>query len=239
MPSSALHETGPPVRTTIWATSRPLLVLLENRKVPVNRHFRQAFLEYNQGIPTTRREELRTRHGHPLDVAVSALQKAIRRSHTDDALYWATELSEGGYPGYLWRRLKVILSEDIGIAEPDLPATIHALHSTWEAQRKEKGGTGSLATMHAVALMATAKKSRLVNHALIHHCAADRDAYRDPPDWALDQHTRRGRQMGRGIAHFFNEAAQLADPETGELTPEGSLPDPYLDRAKKALGGDQ
>ncbi len=44
----------------------------------------------------------------------------------DDACYWAAELMED-YPAYLWRRLKVIMSEDIGIAEPNLPATIHAL----------------------------------------------------------------------------------------------------------------
>jgi hypothetical protein len=183
---------------------------------------------------------LTTRHGHDLDVAVSALQKAIRRSHVDDAAYWSMELFDR-YPAYLWRRLKIILSEDIGIADPTLPAVIDALHSTYTEQRQEEakrgGNGGRLPTLHAVVLMASAKKSRMVNHALIHHTAGDlEELYRDPPDWALDRHTKRGRQMGRDMEHFFEEAALLADPETGALSHEGNLWDPYLDRARKALG---
>jgi hypothetical protein len=208
----------------------------ETSGIPANRHFRRAILEYNPGIPppanSRDRPRLLTRHGHDLDVAVSALQKAIRRSHTDDSLYWGAELLDR-YPAYLWRRIKVILSEDIGIAEPHLPATIEALHRTWEQQRKEKGGTGSLPTMHAVILMAKAKKSRMVNHALIAHTTDPE--YRDPPDHALDRHTKAGRKLGREMTHFFQEAALLADPETGELSAEGSIPDPYLERARLIL----
>ena len=87
------------------------------------------------------RKDLSTRHGHRLDEAVSSLQKSIRRGLVDDAAYWACELMEGYY-AYLWRRLKVILSEDIGIAEPHLPATIHALYQTAEQQRRRRASTG-------------------------------------------------------------------------------------------------
>lgn len=198
-------------------------------------------LEYNPPInspPSSRKErpDLRTRHGHRLDEAVSALQKSIRRSHLDDSLYWACELIEQ-YPHYLWRRLKVILSEDVGIAEPHLPATIQALHSTYEAQRKEKGEQkGEMPTLHAVILLATAKKSRLVDNALIWHTGGPRDKlYREPPDAAFDRHTRRGREQGRSWQHFWEEAALLADPKTGELAAEGSVPDPYLELAHSVL----
>ena len=34
-------------------------------------------------------------------------------------------------------------------------------------------------------------------------------------------------------------AALLADPETGELTPEGSIPDAYLEQARSALEDDR
>ena len=171
---------------------------------------------------------------------MSALQKSIRRSHLDDSLYWACELIED-YPHYLWRRLKVILSEDIGIAEPNLPATIHALHVTSEAQRKEKGEQkGEMPTLHAVILLATAKKSRLVDNALIWHTGGPRDAlYREPPDAGLDRHTRKGREQGRDWSHFWKEGALLADPETGELTAEGSIPDPYLEKARQVLRDDR
>jgi replication-associated recombination protein RarA len=167
------------------------------------------------------------------------LQKSIRRGLVDDSAYWACELMEG-YHAYLWRRLKVILSEDIGIAEPHLPATIHSLYQTAEQQRSEKGEYWWLTTLHAVILMARAKKSALVSNALAVHTFAPREAvYRDPPDVALDQHTKRGRQMGRGQRDFFEEGGLLADPETGELTIEGSIPDPFLEKARALLEGDQ
>src|SRR5262245_18678716 len=41
------------------------------------------------------RPDLRTRHGHRLDEAVSSLQKSIRRGLVDDSCYWACELMEG------------------------------------------------------------------------------------------------------------------------------------------------
>jgi replication-associated recombination protein RarA len=154
----------------------------------------------------------------------------------DDAAYWAMELLED-YPAYLWRRLKVMLSEDIGVAEPNLPATIHALHETHLEQRKQKGDAagGAMPTMHAVVLLARARKSRLVYNALIVHGGSARETYREPPDHALDRHTKRGRQLGRGWSHFWSEGAMLADPETGELTAEGSIPDPSLERARQIL----
>jgi replication-associated recombination protein RarA len=161
------------------------------------------------------------------------LQKAIRRGQVDDAAYWAMEMFDR-YPHHLWRRLNVIVSEDVGIAEPMMPAVIHALYATFKEQRSERHGDGGLPTMHAVILMAKARKSRMVNNALIVHATAD-DTYRDVPDVALDRHTKRGREMGRGMTHFAKEAALLADPASGELSAEGALPDPYLDRARTVL----
>jgi len=61
-----------------------------------------------------------------LDEATSSLQKAIRRSHTDDACYWAAEMLPRFFH-HVWRRLKVILSEDVGIAWLEGPAVIRAL----------------------------------------------------------------------------------------------------------------
>lgn len=182
------------------------------------------------------RSTLRTRQGHDLDVAVSALQKAIRRGQVDDAIYWVAEVSEGGYPAYVWRRLSVIVSEDVGIAEPHMPATIHALYETWKESKQQKR-PNALTLFHAVILLARARKSRLVNHAVIAHTAGDpSELYRDPPDVALDKHTKAGRKLGRGFDHFYEEAALLADPESGELSAEGSIPDPYFERAKEARG---
>ena len=69
-----------------------------------------------------------TTHGYPLDEVVSALQKCIRRGLTDDAVWWAIELNESGYGAYAWRRLMVIVSEDIGLADHHAPVLVNALY---------------------------------------------------------------------------------------------------------------
>ena len=148
-----------------------------------------------------------TRHNHPLDVAASALQKACRRSDSESACYWARELIER-HPHYLWFRLSIICSEDIGLANPHLPATIAALRQSFYEATKRKGNDGSLFAVHAAILLARSPKSRLVDAMLL----VVGDVYRDPPDWAIDRHTQRGRALGRTWAHFWTEAATLSTP---------------------------
>jgi hypothetical protein len=43
------------------------------------------------------------------------------------------------------------------------------------------------------------------------------------PDWAFDQHTQKGKRMGRGLKHFREEGAKLH--------PEPSGDDPYIEEA--------
>jgi hypothetical protein len=76
----------------------------------------------------------------------------------------------------------------------------------------------------------------MVDNALAHHhTMIDRGIRdRDIPDVALDKHTLAGKHMGRGMEHFYTQAALLADPETGELSTEGAFPDPYRAKAMKA-----
>lgn len=45
------------------------------------------------------------------------------------------------------------------------------------------------------------------------------------PDFALDRHTQRGRQMGRGPEFWYQEASIIA--------PEGDVPNPYLEETKR------
>ena len=142
-------------------------------------------------------------------------------------LFWATELDLSGYGEYTWKRLKIVTSEDIGLAEPNLPATIHALYQCWLEQRKkadERHGPERLFLIHAVILLARAKKSRLVDHALIAHYEAGRPK-REIPDYALDKHTARGRKLRRGHEHFWQEGAKLANA--------AAIVDDYYDLARR------
>ena len=69
--------------------------------------------------------------------------------------------------------------------------------------------------------LARAPKSRLVDHAYV-AIMGERPRL-EVPDYALDQHTERGRLMGRGLQHFYDEGAVVA--------PDGQVPDGWRDDA--------
>jgi replication-associated recombination protein RarA len=167
--------------------------------------------------------QLRTAKGYDLMEVASAVQKSIRRGEEDTALYFAVELFESGFDEYLWKRMKIITSEDVGLAEPLMPATIHALYQSYQEQKKkkdEKHRPERLFLIHAVLLLCRAKKSRLVDWTLIHYWNAHPVEDRDIPDYAYDKHTSKGRSLGRGNAHFFTEGSALSNhaeqPEEAE-----------------------
>jgi replication-associated recombination protein RarA len=186
-----------------------------------------------------RREIPPTRRGYDLDEAASALQKCIRRGLVDEAIYWAVELDESGFSAYLWYRLMDICSEDIGLAEPTMPAQINSLHEIYlkVAKRKNPRKVERLMIVQATMALAMAKKSRAVDHAFGVHYLGD-EPKRPVPEVALDRHTKAGRQRGAGMRQFWEEGTLLADAESGELTYEGALPDPWRDRAMAATGFD-
>ena len=170
-----------------------------------------------------------TVNGHALPEVVSALQKCIRRGLLDDALYWAVDMYLTGYDEYCWKRLRIMASEDVGPAEPCLPATIAALYSTYSDLKKKKDEAHApqrLQLVHAVILLATARKNRIVDHALIHHFENHAKLKREIPDCALDKHTARGKRLGRGAEHFFAAGIKLEN-ESGD--------DPYRDLARRTL----
>ena len=172
--------------------------------------------------------KLLTQKNYDFWEASSALQKSVRRGDEDGALFWATELDKSGFGEYVFKRLKIIASEDIGLAEPLLPAVLQSLYSNWVVQRKKKDSDHSerLFLVHAVVLLVRARKSRMLDHAAIVYYNND-DDLRDISDYALDKHTLRGRSMGRSFAHFFEEGAKLQNP--------APLEDPYEARAKEFL----
>ena len=179
------------------------------------------------------RPKIFTRNGYEYGEVVSALQKCIRRGREREALAFAFELAEPGdegsqIPGYgngLWKRLRIICSEDIGPAWPEGPAVIRALYDNWlEASKASKGGTVGdransgwpLFIAHAVILLCRAPKSRLNDWACIvawGEVRAEDGWHPEIPDVALDKHTARGRKMGRGGRpgwdHFFTEGTVL------------------------------
>lgn len=146
--------------------------------------------------------------GYKCEEVTSALQKCIRRGLEEDALFWATELDLSNFGEYVWKRLKIIASEDIGLEENSSRAIlVRALYENWSEQRKKadtRHAPERLFLVHAVIALCRSFKSRSVDNALIVFYEGERKK-RSIPDFALDRHTSRGRRMRRGWHHFFTE----------------------------------
>ena len=67
---------------------------------------------------------MQTQKGYEFFEVSSAFQKSIRRCMEDEALYWAIELWNSNYKEYVWKRMLIIASEDVGLAEPTMPQQI-------------------------------------------------------------------------------------------------------------------
>ena len=74
--------------------------------------------------------------GYAFYEVLSALQKSIRRGLEEDALFWATELYLSGYEIQAWRRLCIIASEDIGLANPPAFTEVRNLYLEWKEESK-------------------------------------------------------------------------------------------------------
>jgi replication-associated recombination protein RarA len=176
--------------------------------------------------------QLKTASGYLNSECTSAMQKCIRRGLEEEALFWATELDQAGYGAYVWKRLQIIASEDIGLADSNVCIQVRALYEDWVEQRKNapkerRNVAGRIFLVHAILICARAKKSRMVDTALITMYESERPQ-REVPDFALDMHTAKGRSAQRGVDHFFKVGAAVKNAE------RSLLPDPYLKRAWQA-----
>ena len=62
----------------------------------------------------------------------SAFIKSMRGSDPDAALYWMAAMLEGGEdPNFLFRRMLILASEDVGMAEPHALAVVNAAHEAF------------------------------------------------------------------------------------------------------------
>lgn len=178
------------------------------------------------------RKKLLTKQGYSLFEVASAFQKSVRRGLEDEAMYWAVELFESGYDEYCWKRMRIISSEDVGLAEPMMPAVIHGLYSNFKEQKKKKDDKHRperLFFTHAVLALVRAKKSRVVDHALLHYWNSYGHEKREIPSFAFDKHTEKGKTAGLGWKHFFEEGTKLENQ--GEVEGE----EEYKQKAEESV----
>lgn len=175
--------------------------------------------------------DVKTFNGFQADHVISALQKEIRRGHTENAALLAHEMiiTSPALEDYLWQRLKVISVEDIGFGEPLAPVMIQSLFEMTSACDRAVGER-KLYAIHAVRYLCRCKKDRSSDEMInwINHASKLGRLLPVIPDYALDMHTAEGQKKGRGRRHFFEEASRT-NPE---------IPDrdrTYLERILKML----
>ena len=149
------------------------------------------------------RETRAFRHGREEHYdLISALIKSLRGSDPDAGLYWMARLIEAGEdPRYVARRLVILASEDVGMADP------HALGiATAAAQAVEFVGLpeAGLNLAQAVVHLALAPKS---NRVALGWWAAQGDVRDRPlgpvPAGLRDAHYRGAKALGHGVGYEY------------------------------------
>jgi replication-associated recombination protein RarA len=147
---------------------------------------------------------------------LSALQKEIRRGNVEDALFWAIQGERNG-PVSLWNRLTTIASEDVGPANMMLPMVIYALRKSYFRAIDRKNGAYRLFLTHAVLLLTTIPKSRIVDdlcNAMYGEIIFDHKE-KEVPKYAFDRHITTSPDEQKTWDFFYDESTKLADESTG------------------------
>jgi putative ATPase len=133
---------------------------------------------------------------------ISAFIKSMRGSDPDAALYWlARMLAAGEDPRYIARRMVVLASEDVGMADPTaLLVASAAAHAVELVGLPE----ASLNLAHAVVHLATAPKS---NRSALGLWAAQRDVQELPggevPPHLRGSNYKGAARLGHGVGYLY------------------------------------
>jgi len=198
---------------------RALLTTLEVA-VAVAGPDRRVTVEAVEGARTTR--ALAYGRDDHYDV-VSAFIKAVRGSDPDAGLYWlARMLSSGEDPRFVARRLVILASEDVGMADPTSLVVATAAASAVEFVGLPEA---QLNLAQAVVHLAQAPKSNRVMVAL----GAALDDVRNRPRGAVPAHLRDGHYKGAASIGHGRGYAYPHDHPSGWVE-QGYLPDEVADR---------
>jgi putative ATPase len=153
-----------------------------------------------------RRAPIHDRIGDAHYNLASALQKSIRGSDVQAGLYWMARMLAGGEdPRFILRRLMVMASEEIAMADPD--ALLQAIAAA-DAFDRLGAPEGHFAIAQLVVYLATAPKSNAVTVALAEAMAlAEATGSVAPPAHLINAPTRMMRDMGFGRAYQYDHDA--------------------------------
>jgi len=149
----------------------------------------------------------------------SALQKSIRGSDVDAALYWAARMLAGGEnPRFILRRLIVTASEDIGNADPQALQLAIAAKDAFEFLGRPEG---EIPIGQLVAYLASAPKSNRAHIAFKQAKAAARETGSlCPPPHAMNAPTKLMKSLGYSDGYVYDHDTQEGSAGLNYFPPE-------------------
>ena len=125
---------------------------------------------------------------------ISAFIKSLRGSDPDAALYWLAKMIYAGEePRYIFRRMLILASEEVGMADPQAVQVVNACAEAFDRVGLPEG---NFPLAQAALYLATTEKS---NSILAFFDALD--AVRNEPDSDVPNHLRDGNRDSEGFGH--------------------------------------
>jgi len=152
---------------------------------------------------------------------ISAFIKSCRGGDPDSALYWLVKMLKGGEdPRFIARRLVILASEDIGLADPQaLPLAVAAHHACDFVGLPE----AELTLAHATLYIASAPKSNSATLGLAAaHQAIDSAPVQTVPLYLKDKGGQANKRLGQSKDYMYSHDF-----------PEGISPQDYLSKPLK------
>ncbi len=166
----------------------------------------------------------RSTYSTPLDLARSAMQKALRRSDIKTAMWFAHELVEFGFRAYAFRVCQIVAAEDC--ADPMTSVRVHALVENAKHAsnnfHKTKEQWLNLFLAKLVIEIARAPKGWESHHLAMWVEKTRKQVIRgeiEPPavpEYAADCHTAVGRTRGAKLSDFWREYEALSPLADGD-----------------------
>ncbi len=154
--------------------------------------------------------KLKTINDLPADEVISALQKEIRRCNFEAASFFAIELLESGenFEKKFWERMMVISVEDV--SDLSVIPVIRSLKDNYSELKDAKVCDRHMQAIKAVKVLCDAKKDRIVSEIYDYISIKRKEGHKlTIPDYAIDMHTKRGKEKGLGYSHFINVSSKV------------------------------
>lgn len=157
-------------------------------------------------------ENAKTVNGLTADEVISMLQKAVRRGLEEDAVDAAYELylTSRELEHVMWRRLIMIAMEDIGFGDLQAAVIVYTYYQAKDLFERDNGDR-QLTFIQAIRYLCRSPKERSSSYYQnLQMSKFDRGYVMEVPDYALDKHTKRGKEMGRDTMYFYTDGDRVS-----------------------------